>query len=135
MVADLQEELALLRLTSKRKVKIYDIPTTGTLIGTLPRENSREIRFSNAIINNNPYLRIQVFQYDNRHNTWAPVKGTCSTVRLHELSAVKGFIQKAIDFALMKNNTEILDEVDNIEDTDDSNFPNVHRHDNSMRVQ
>jgi hypothetical protein len=99
------------QLTSEQKLELYrfaasqglkkkrSIPTSGTLIGVVPRENSREFRYSWDIHNEHPYLRIQEFQFDIRTSTWHPVKGKCYTVRVHELEKVYGFLQEAIDLA------------------------------------
>ena len=96
----LEEELTLLRQFPYKGLARRSIPTDGALLGVIPRENSRETRFSWATIHGHPYLRIQEFQFDVRFDTWAPVKGRCFTVRVHELAEVKAFIQKAIDLAL-----------------------------------
>jgi hypothetical protein len=82
------------------------IPTSGIVLGTIARENSRETRYSWDTINGHSYLRIQDFQFDVRYATWAPVKGRCFTVRVHELAAVKTYIQMAIDHALSMARTE-----------------------------
>ncbi len=93
------DKLDLLRWSINHGKKRTSIPTDGIVIGVLPRENSRETRYSWAIYNGRPYLRIQVFQYDVRDNSWRPVKGKCDSVRVHELGRVLGYIQDAIDLA------------------------------------
>ena len=98
--SDLEEELALLRLISAAARKRQNIPTSGILLATLPRENSQETRYSWDVVNGHGYLRIQEFQHDIRDGSWAPIKGKCFSVRIQELAVVKGFIKKAIDHAL-----------------------------------
>ncbi len=82
------------------------MPTSGILLGSLPRENSRETRYSWDVVNGHGYLRIQEFQHDVRDCSWAPVKGKCFSVRIQELGKVKQFIQKAIDHALASMQAE-----------------------------
>jgi hypothetical protein len=94
-----EDKLDLLRFALNHGRKRPSIPTDGILLGVLPRENSKETRYSWASINGHPYLRIQVFQYDVRDGSWRPVKGKCDTVRVHELGRVLGYIQEAIDLA------------------------------------
>jgi hypothetical protein len=93
------------------------IPTDGTLLGALPRENSRETRFSWTSHHGNYYVRVQDFQFDVRDETWAPVKGRCFTVRIHELASVADFIKKAINLAIEHISTE--SEIDHIEEIND----------------
>lgn len=107
--ADLEEELLLLHQIATKGKTRRSIPTDGTLLGTLPRENSVETRYSWATVHEHPYLRIQEFQFDVRGGTWAPVKGRCFTVRVHELARVKSFIQQAIDLALAQGRAEVED--------------------------
>ena len=93
-----ENELQLLRWASNQGTKKKrSVPTDGTLLGLLPRENSKETRYSWTSHNGHAYLRIQEFQFDIRTATWHPVKGKCYTVRIQELEKVYGILKKAIE--------------------------------------
>jgi len=115
--SDLKEEVGLLRLVAKKEMKRRNISTSGILLGTIARENSRETRYSWDCVNAHSYLRIQDFHHDVRDGSWAPVKGKCFSVRIHELALVKGFVQKAIDLVLVK--AEGKDKASCMSDDDD----------------
>lgn len=99
-IAKLEMRLACLKVSAGPNKNRYNIPTNGILLGELDREINVSRRFSYAKVNGHQYLRIQDFKFDNIHNFWYPIKGKCSTIRLHELIAVKAFIQKAIDISI-----------------------------------
>lgn len=125
-----EDQLALLRWAANQGSKRrQSIPTDGQLLGVLPRENSRETRYSWACVNGHPYLRIQDFQFDVRGATWAPVKGKCSTVRVHELATVLGVFQAAVSLAAEQLCADAYDGLDIDKDAAD-----VHRLDESQDV-
>lgn len=97
---DVEDIAELLRWASAQGQKRRkSIPTVGDLIGIVQREKSLETRYSFASANGHPYLRIQEFQFDVRDGSWTPVKGRCFTVRIHELEAVQGFLETALELA------------------------------------
>jgi len=96
------------RLRLKDAVNNHSVPTAGILLGEIFRTKNLSIRYSYATVNGNSYLRVQDFEFDIRNNSWYPVIGKCSTIRLHELMAVRGFIQEAIDLAI---NNNLIDEL------------------------
>jgi len=122
-----EDTLDLLRWAASQGMKKkLNTPTAGTLLGVVPRENSRELRYSWDSVNAHQYLRIQEFQFDVRDTTWHPVRGRCYSVRVNELEKVYGFIKEAIDLAAVKAmddlqnpfsdlNTDLIKEFDHMD--------------------